>query len=137
MARGPRGGRCKSLAYADRILVRCAGELMAEHSRLFGRDRTIYDPWHYLPVLAKKPDALCNGEPFEDRVLPPGFDRFRRKLGRGDPAALAKARGDLGGEADRRLRSARPRSGGSGGWRGIGGEHRERRRRPQHPGAVP
>ncbi len=73
-------------AYADRIVIRSAGELVAEHSRLFGRDRTIYDPWHYLPVLAKKPGALRNGAPFQDWVLPPGLDRFRRKLGRGDEA---------------------------------------------------
>ncbi len=90
MARGPRGGRCKSLVYADRIVIRSAGELVAEHSRLFGRDRTIYDPWHYLPVLAKKPGAPCNGAPFQDWVLPPGLDRFRRKLGRGDPTPRAK-----------------------------------------------
>jgi hypothetical protein len=24
----------------------------------------IYDPWHYLPVLMKKPGALRNGAPF-------------------------------------------------------------------------
>ena len=26
-------------------------EVIANHPRFFGRDRTIYDPWHYLPVL--------------------------------------------------------------------------------------
>ena len=31
-------------AYADRILIRCGGEVVAEHARFFGRDRTIYDP---------------------------------------------------------------------------------------------
>jgi hypothetical protein len=41
-------------AYADRIVVRCGDEVVAEHPRYFGRDRTIYDPWHYLPVLAKQ-----------------------------------------------------------------------------------
>ncbi|MFX8377767.1 IS21 family transposase, partial [Acinetobacter baumannii] len=38
-------------AYADRIVVRCGEEVVAEHPRYFGRNRTIYDPWHYLPVL--------------------------------------------------------------------------------------
>jgi hypothetical protein len=42
-------------AYADRIVIRCDGEVVADHPRSFGRDRTIYDPWRYLPVLAKKP----------------------------------------------------------------------------------
>ena len=40
-------------------------------SRSFGRGETIYDRWHYVPVLARKPGALRNGVPFEDRVLPP------------------------------------------------------------------
>jgi transposase len=73
-------------AYADRIVVRCAGEVVAEHARCFGRGRTIYDPWHYLPVLARKPGALRNGAPFLDWSLPPALTRLRRKLGRGDEA---------------------------------------------------
>ena len=73
-------------AYADRIVVRCAGEVVAEHARCFGRGRTIYDPWHYLPVLARKPGALRNGAPFLDWSLPPALTRLKHKLGRGDEA---------------------------------------------------
>jgi len=73
-------------AYADRIVVRCAGEVVAEHARSFGRGRTIYDPWHYLPILARKPGALRNGAPFQDWQLPPALTRLRNKLGRGDEA---------------------------------------------------
>jgi hypothetical protein len=73
-------------AYADRIVVRCGGEVVAEHARFFGRGRTVYDPWHYLPVLAKKPGALRNGAPFQDWALPPALTRLRRKLGSGDEA---------------------------------------------------
>jgi hypothetical protein len=73
-------------AYADRIVVRCAGEVVAEHARCFGRGRTIYDPWHYLPVLARKPGSLRNGAPFQDWSLPPALTRLRKKLGRGDEA---------------------------------------------------
>lgn len=71
-------------AYADRIVVRCAGEVVAEHARRFGRGRTIFDPWHYLPVLARKPGALRNGAPFQDWELPPALTGLRRRLGRGD-----------------------------------------------------
>ncbi|MBI0533292.1 IS21 family transposase [Sphingomonas sp. TX0522] len=73
-------------AYADRIVVRCDGEVVADHPRFFGRDRTIYDPWHYLPVLATKPGALRNGAPFQGWELPPALSRLRRKLGAGDDA---------------------------------------------------
>jgi transposase len=45
-----------------------------------GRDQTVFDPWHYVPVLARKPGALRNGAPFKDWVLPVGLERVRRKL---------------------------------------------------------
>jgi transposase len=71
-------------AYADRIVVRLGDEIIAEHPRCFARDRTIYDPWHYLPVLVTKPGALRNGAPFQGWDLPPALARLRRKLGGGD-----------------------------------------------------
>ncbi len=46
----------------------------------------MYDPWHYLPVLARKPGALRNGAPFKDWQLPPALARVRRRLGVGDDA---------------------------------------------------
>lgn len=68
-------------AYADRIVVRQDGEVVAEHARRFGREQVIYDPWHYVPVLARKPGALRNGAPFKDWALPPAIERVRRRLG--------------------------------------------------------
>jgi len=44
------------------------------------RHETIYDPWHYLPVLLKKPGALRNGAPFKNWDLPPGLGQVRAKL---------------------------------------------------------
>jgi hypothetical protein len=67
-------------AYADRIVVRQDGRVVAEHVRHHGRGETIYDPWHYVPVLARKPGALRNGAPFKDWVLPAALERVRRKL---------------------------------------------------------
>jgi transposase len=67
-------------AYADRIVFRQDGRVVAEHKRSFGRGETIYDPWHYVPVLARKPGALRNGAPFKDWVLPTALDKIRRKL---------------------------------------------------------
>ena len=67
-------------AYADRIVIRQDGAVVGEHQRRFGRGETSYDPWHYVPVLARKPGALRNGAPFKDWPLPAGLERIRRKL---------------------------------------------------------
>ena len=66
--------------YADRIVIRQDGAIVGEHRRRFGRGETIYDPWHYVPVLARKPGALRNGAPFKDWPLPTSLERIRRKL---------------------------------------------------------
>jgi transposase len=71
-------------AYADRIVIRQDGRIVAEHQRSFGRGETVYDPWHYVPVLVRKPGALRNGAPFKDWVLPAAIERVRRKLADAD-----------------------------------------------------
>jgi hypothetical protein len=118
-------------AYADRIVVRCGDEVVAEHARHFGRDRTIYDPWHYLPVLARKPGALRNGAPFQGWESAASADAAAAQAGhrrRGRPPVRAGA----GGRADR--------------WPGaveaaireaLANGHRQRRGDPQHPGPAP
>jgi len=67
-------------AYADRIVIRQDGVIVGEHARSFGRDRTVYDPWHYVPVLSRKPGALRNGAPFKNWVLPASLENVRCKL---------------------------------------------------------
>lgn len=67
-------------AYAEKIVIRQDGVIVAEHSRCFGRNETVYDPWHYVPVLARKPGALRNGAPFQNWVLPTAMATVRRKL---------------------------------------------------------
>lgn len=76
-------------AWADRIGVVAEDRLIAEHARSFGRERLILDPWHYLPVLEKKPGALRHGAPFQNWKLPAPLlavkDRLL-KLPQGDKA---------------------------------------------------
>ena len=67
-------------AYADRIVIHQDGTVVGEHARRFGRGETIYDPWHYVPVLARKPGALRNGAPFKNWPLPASLERVRHKL---------------------------------------------------------
>lgn len=67
-------------AYADCIVIKQDGVVVAEHARRFGRNQTAYDPWHYVAVLARKPGALRNGAPFKDWPLPGAIEKIRRKL---------------------------------------------------------
>ena len=69
---------------ADRIVIRQDGRVVAEHRRSYSRGETIYDPWHYVPVLARKPGVLRNGAPFRDWVLPAALERVRRRLAGSD-----------------------------------------------------
>ena len=73
-------------AYAERIVIRCGGKVVADHPRQFGRDKTAYDYWHYVPILTRKPGALRNGAPFVDWNLPPGLAALRARLGASDEA---------------------------------------------------
>jgi hypothetical protein len=57
------------------------GKIVGEHVRSFERDRTFFDPWHYLAALEKKPGALRNGAPFKDWALPPALLEMRDRLG--------------------------------------------------------
>jgi len=69
-------------AYAERIVVVAQGRVVAEHEREFGRDKVVFNPWHYLPALAKKPGALRNGAPFRQWDLPAPLAQMRAKLAR-------------------------------------------------------
>ena len=66
--------------YAERVVVWCGGEVVGEHARRFGRGQTAYDPWHYLPVLARKPGALRTGARCRTRVLPGALSHVRRRI---------------------------------------------------------
>ena len=61
-------------------MIRPDGRIVAEYPRSFGRGETTYDPWRYVPVLARKPGALRNGAPFKEWVLPAAIERIRRRL---------------------------------------------------------
>ena len=118
-------------AYADRIVVRQDGRIVGEHERAFCRGKIEYDPWHYVPVLARKPGALRNGAPFRDWVLPSALDRIRRKLAGSDD-------GDRQFVKISRRSALRRIAGGRGRLRpGARRGCPFGRRRPQHSGAPP
>ena len=67
-------------ATATHIRMVAQGEIIAAHTRSFGRDQLVCDPWHYLPVLEKKPGALRDGEPFVLWDLPKPVKLVRDRL---------------------------------------------------------
>ncbi|WP_419740056.1 IS21 family transposase [Ruegeria sp.] len=70
------GRQVQLQVYATRIVLRQDGEIVGEHERCFGRGKTIFNPWHYVPVLKRKPGALRNGAPFRDWDLPPAMTQI-------------------------------------------------------------
>jgi len=69
-------------AYAEHVEFWQDGQIVGRHQRVFGRNKAVYDPLHYIPVLARKPGALRNGAPFKEWELPPSMRRVQRRLGR-------------------------------------------------------
>ncbi|MCP3890940.1 MAG: IS21 family transposase [Desulfobulbaceae bacterium] len=67
-------------AKADQIIIIKNGKQIASHARNFERGKTVYNPWHYLDVLQRKPGALRNGAPFQDWNLPSGIKRVQAHL---------------------------------------------------------
>ena len=65
---------------AEQVRIVAHGEMIAAHSRAFGHDLLICDPWHYLPVLEKKPGALRNGAPFVAWDLPMPIQQVRDQI---------------------------------------------------------
>jgi hypothetical protein len=56
------------------------GDLIALHKRCYGRERAIYEPWHYLALIERKPRALDYGAPMKALALGPIFEILRRRL---------------------------------------------------------
>ena len=65
---------------ADRIRIVANEEVLADHPRCFGRGQLICDPWHYLPVIEKKPGALRHGAPFVQWELPVPIQVVRDRI---------------------------------------------------------
>jgi len=66
--------------YAHELLIMHRGTLIGRHHRSFLRYQRIYDPWHYVPILERKPGALSNGAPFKQLALPESLTKIREHL---------------------------------------------------------
>jgi hypothetical protein len=64
----------------EQISISSGHELVATHPRHWGKERTTYDPRHYLALLERKPGALDFARPLEQLQLPSCFVVLRRRL---------------------------------------------------------
>ena len=65
------------LVYDDR--------LVAKHVRCWERERTFFEPIHYLALLERKPGGIDYARPLENWQLPDSFALLRRRLEAADP----------------------------------------------------
>lgn len=77
------GHRVSLRAYAGRIKVVAGQDVIAEHKRRFTRNVSYFEPWHYVPLLARKPGALRDGAPFVDWQLPASMHQIKDHYMRG------------------------------------------------------
>jgi transposase len=83
-------GRAVSVrSTATEIRIAADDHVIATHPRRFGRDALVCDPWHYLPILERKPGALRNGVPFREWDLPVAIQLVRDRI-------LRQPKGDRG-----------------------------------------
>jgi len=72
---------CAGASHAERIVVLLDDDGGGPTTLVSsGRYQIIYDPWHYLPVLVRKPGALRNGAPSRIGICRSPWPRFARKL---------------------------------------------------------
>ena len=64
----------------DRVKIVCNDRVIAEHPRCWDREKTRFEPRHYLALLERKPGALDFARPLEGWQLPACFDVLRRRL---------------------------------------------------------
>jgi transposase len=81
------GKTVSSRMSAEQVRIVYEREVIAAHPRRFGREQLMCDPWHYLPVLEKKPGALRHGIPFTEWDLPSSIQQVRDRM-------LKQAKGD-------------------------------------------
>lgn len=65
------------LVYEDRLVAR--------HPRCWQRERTLFEPIHYLALLERKPGGFDYARPLENWQLPECFGLLRRRLEAADP----------------------------------------------------
>jgi len=64
----------------DRVRICRQDRVLAEHARLWEKERIAFEPLHYLELLERKPGALDQAKPLAEWQLPTCFEQLRRRL---------------------------------------------------------
>jgi hypothetical protein len=67
-------------AFVWELVISCASEVIARHTRSYGREEMIFNPLHYLALLEQKTNALDQAAPLERLQLPEEFLELRRQM---------------------------------------------------------
>jgi hypothetical protein len=67
-------------AFVWEVVIGCASEVIARHSRSYAREEMIFNPLHYLSLLEHKTNALDQAAPLQGWQLPEEFAELRRQM---------------------------------------------------------
>lgn len=73
------------VATVEEVRLVFQDRLVARHRRSWERERTFFEPIHYLALLERKPGGFDFAKPLENWQLPDGFALLRRRLEADDP----------------------------------------------------
>ncbi len=68
------------IASVDTVFLYRQDREIARHDRCWQREKQIFDPLHYLPLLERKPGSLDYARPLANWNLPEELQRLRRRL---------------------------------------------------------
>lgn len=73
------------VATVEEVRLAYQDHLAARHRRSWDRERTFFEPVHYLALLERKPGGFDHAKPLEHWELPECFPLLRRRLEADDP----------------------------------------------------
>lgn len=73
------------VATVEEVRLVSQDRLVARHRRCWDRERSIFEPIHYLALLERKPGGFDYARPLEQWELPECFPLLRRRLEADDP----------------------------------------------------
>lgn len=77
-------------AYWDRIEITDGRNIVAQHKRCHSVGKYIFDPFHYIEALEKKPNAVPYAAPIVQHEWPPGYWQFFERLNKIDSSRAGR-----------------------------------------------